>query len=161
MTISLAEGQSLLSREHCQKSLAGSRACHLDDHPEVCYPPLVRSVTSIDSIRLPGPPAEKEPPPPSRNCSTVTAVLPFTSFQPPGYSNASIACVMGDGLNCLQETHFCHTAAISTACDLPITSSSTWHSRQAWSAGVEGARIWQMYARMHIFRRWGSEGSLT
>ena len=50
---------------------------------------------------------------------------PSHHSQPPGYSNASMACVMGEGLNCLQETHFCRTAATSTACHLFITSS--WH----------------------------------
>ena len=86
----------------------------------------------IDTQCSPGPPAEKDPPPPRRNCSTVTAVLPFTSFQPPGYSNASMACVRGEGLNCLQETHFCHTAATSTACHLSITSS--WLSQYSCCA---------------------------
>ena len=57
----------------------------------------------ILQLNSPGPPAEKEPPPPRRNCSTVTPVLPFTSFQPPGYSNASMACVKSEGLYCLRH----------------------------------------------------------
>lgn len=42
-----------------------------------------------------------------RNWNTVTAVLPFTSFQPPGYSNASMACVRSEGLYCLHHMHPC------------------------------------------------------
>ena len=87
--------QEHLLQQHCSKQSTPAETILLSSQCEEHYlhnkPPYV-----------PGPPAEKEPPPPSRNCSTVTAVLPFTSFQPPGYSNASMACVMGEGLNCLQ-----------------------------------------------------------
>ncbi len=41
----------------------------------------------------PGPPEEKLPPPPRRNCSTVTAMEPLKSDQPPANSNASIECI--------------------------------------------------------------------
>ena len=70
---------------------------------------------------LPGPPAEKDPPPPIRNCRTVTAVLPFTSFQPPGYSNASKACVKSAGLYCLrQQRRLVKTMALFLAPDAPL-----------------------------------------
>ena len=53
-------------------------------------------------MRSPGPPAEKEPPPPSRNWSTVTVMAPFTSAQPPLCSNARAVWVRSSVENCLQ-----------------------------------------------------------
>ena len=47
---------------------------------------------------LPGPPALKEPPPPIRVFSTVIAVLPFWSFQPPLNSKARMMLVRGESV---------------------------------------------------------------
>ena len=81
----------------------------------------------------PGPPAEKDPPPPIRNCRTVTAVLPFTSFQPPGYSNASMACVKSAGLYCLHVPAACLSnkpcrGAVSLVASGPTCSN--WRAQQ-------------------------------
>ncbi len=79
---------------------------------------------------LPGPPAEKDPPPPIRNCRTVTAVLPFTSFQPPGYSNASMACVKSAGLYCLQS---------------PAAYLIRTHCRDNWHAGKQAVPVSRIF----------------
>ena len=52
---------------------------------------------------VPGPPAEKEPPPPMRYCRTVMTTEAFTSLQPPSTSNPSMQCVKGPAMNCLQS----------------------------------------------------------
>mmetsp|Transcript_11940 Transcript_11940/g.33673 ORF Transcript_11940/g.33673 Transcript_11940/m.33673 type:complete len:254 (+) Transcript_11940:2212-2973(+) len=64
---------------------------------------LSTRVYSLECIPLPGPPAEKEPPPPSRYCRTVATTDPLTSFHPPACSNAKTPCVSGPAANCLQS----------------------------------------------------------
>jgi hypothetical protein len=76
-------------------------ACASDFQPvSVCLCPTV----CLPGV-APGPPAEKEPPPPSRYCSTVTAMERFRSFQPPSKPKARRMCVCGDAAACLQHGH--------------------------------------------------------
>ena len=76
----------------------------------------------------PGPPAEKEPPPPSRKPSAVMATLPFKSRQPPANSKPSIVCVSGAAEYCLHvNTRLSTTKLVQHVPAQPTTPHSTWH----------------------------------
>ena len=94
----------------------------------------------------------------------MTAVLPFTSFQPPGYSNASMACVKSAGLYCLHLPATCLSTALAKmlrSCQTDRALENFWDqvrclfstpAQMMLATGEVGMLFWAIYWGQKLFQ---------